>query len=287
MKTTNATSSTCGLHGLSIMPFESKHLAGALRLSEEAGWPHRLDDWALSLSVSEGVVALDGTQVVGTALCTRFGAVASLNMIIVDARMRGRGLGRELMRAAITLAEGREMRLIATRAGLPLYERSGFVATGRVAQHQGISEYPASGRRANSERRVKTGGVDDIGRLEDMDYAASRMSRSILLRKIAKRGEVLLAENGFALMREFGQGLVLGPVVAGDDATARALIAEGALRAMGAFLRIDLLEARQLGSFAVELGLNQVDSGIAMSCRTAPGFQGAFTTVALASQAFG
>ena len=49
------------------------HSAGAWRLSQQAGWPHRPRTWALTLSVSNGVVALQGGTVVGTALATIFG----------------------------------------------------------------------------------------------------------------------------------------------------------------------------------------------------------------------
>ncbi|WP_199258096.1 GNAT family N-acetyltransferase, partial [Paracoccus binzhouensis] len=152
--------------------FTAAHLPQALALSRQAGWPHRPEDWALNLSVSRGVVALDGDRVVGTALCSAFGAVATLNMIIVDASMRGRGLGRALMQAVIALAGEREMRLVATAAGLPLYERLGFRATGRIAQHQGIALDAAPGL------PVATGTPADLDRLAAADRAASGMARA-------------------------------------------------------------------------------------------------------------
>ena len=58
-------------------------------------------------------------------------------MIIVDAALRGRGLGRAVMEQIIDLAGPREMRLVATTDGLPLYEKLGFKADGRISQHQG------------------------------------------------------------------------------------------------------------------------------------------------------
>jgi GNAT superfamily N-acetyltransferase len=266
---------------LPIVPFEPAHLHGALRLSQEAGWPHQSEDWMLTLSVSQGAVALDGEAVVGTALCTPFGRVALLNMIIVDARMRGRGLGRELMTAVMTLAGDRELRLVATEEGIPLYEKLGFVASGRILQHQGTAVA------GTPELPVRPDGVADIDRLAAMDRAASGLARAALLRRIAERGDVLLAENGFAMLRNFGRGRVIGPVVAQDDATARALIAEGARRAAGTFLRIDLPESRGLGDFVAALGLAHAGGGTAMSLRPGAGASGGFTTYALASQALG
>lgn len=267
---------------LRIEPFAQEHLDAALRLSQQVGWPHRIEDWALNASVSGGVVALEGNKVVGTALRTIFGDVALLNMIIVDARMRGRGLGRRVMGAVIAMAGPREMRLVATQEGLPLYEKLGFSATGQIAQHQGIAES------ATPDLPVSDGDSGDVERLAAMDRTASGMARIELLRRIAGQGQVLLAEDGFAMLREFGRGHVLGPVVARDAATARALIAEGARRCVGGFLRVDLPRELGLSDHAASLGLAHVGGGTAMACRAAIApEQKDFTTYALVSQALG
>lgn len=261
-----------------LAAFTPAHLPQALRLSQQAGWPHRIEDWALTLSVSQGVVALDGDRVVGTALCSAFGRVATLNMIIVDASMRGRGLGRALMDAIITLAGDREMRLIATADGLPLYEKLGFRATGQIAQHQGI----ATG--ATAELPVTSGSPADIDRLAATDRAASGMDRAPLLRGIAAKGEVLLCNGGFALLRDFGRGRVVGPIAAPDDATARALLTEAARRCEGSFLRVDLRAGQGLEAPAASLGLAPVGGGTAMTRNPQTPNP---TTFALISQALG
>ena len=62
---------------------------------------------------------------------------ATINMVIVDAAMRGRGLGRKMMEEALAKAGERTCCLVATQEGLPLYEKLGFVATGEIVQHQG------------------------------------------------------------------------------------------------------------------------------------------------------
>ena len=58
-------------------------------------------------------------------------------MVIVDASMRGRGLGRQLMQEALAKAGARTCYLVATPEGLALYQKLGFVATGEIVQHQG------------------------------------------------------------------------------------------------------------------------------------------------------
>ncbi len=264
-----------------IEAFTPDHLQGGLRLSQAVSWPHRIEDWALNLSVSEGVVACADGAVVGTALCSPFGEVATLNMIIVDGRMQGRGLGRKLMERIIALGGDRELRLVATAEGQPLYEKLGFMATGRILQHQGLP------RPATPELPVRTGSAADAARLAQMDHAASNMSREGLITTIATQGEVLLADAGFAILRDFGRGKVLGPVVAGDTATARALMAEAATRCAGTFLRIDLTEAASLSDHAETLGLAHVGGGTAMRKAPRPAEGSGLTTYALVSQALG
>jgi predicted N-acetyltransferase YhbS len=248
---------------LRVAPFTAEHLAGAWSLSQQASWPHREQDWALTLSVSQGLAALADDRVVGTALCSNFGAAAALSMIIVDRALRGRGLGRTLMVGAMAKAGSREMRLTATAEGLPLYASLGFVEVGRIAQHQGVA------RSVQAEATVRRGGAGDVARLAQMDAAASGLSRAALLQRIAADGEVLLADRGFALLRAFGRGHVVGPIVAQDDATARALLAAAATRMQGRFLRVDVPEARGLSAFAETLGLARAGGGVAMALNAA------------------
>jgi hypothetical protein len=63
---------------------------------------------------------------------------AAINMVVVNAAMRGRGLGRNLMEEALARAGDRTCLLMATQQGLPLYEMLNFVAASKIAQHQGM-----------------------------------------------------------------------------------------------------------------------------------------------------
>ncbi|MDP0927178.1 GNAT family N-acetyltransferase [Paracoccus onubensis] len=281
MTTAEHASSAAAPQDLRSIPFTPLHLPAALRLSEQVGWPHRVEDWELNLSLSDGVAVMEGEDLVGTAFCTRFGDVALLNMIIVDERRRGRGLGRRVMEEAIALAGGREMRLVATPEGMPLYRKLGFVSVGQIAQYQGV----ALGN--TPELPVSPGRAEDADRLTAMDRDATGMERGKLLRRIAGQGRVLLAEGGFAMLRDFGKGHVLGPVVARDEATARALIAEGARRCADGFLRIDIPQERGLSDFVASLGLAHVGGGTTMTCPATTPEQNEFTTFALVSQALG
>ncbi|MDR7126662.1 GNAT family N-acetyltransferase [Pseudotabrizicola sp. 4114] len=263
-----------------LVPMTPDHLPQALALSQAAGWPHRLEDWALTLSVSKGVSAFEGGRLVGTAICSAFGPVATLNMIIVAEDRRGMGLGRRLMQHVIALAGGCEMRLTATEDGLPLYRRMGFIERGRIVQHQGLA------RAMKPERPVRFGPAD-TDMLAALDTAASGMQRKALLARIAATGDTLRTEGGFALLRAFGRGHVLGPVVARDAGAARALMSAAAEQLAGQFLRVDLSAADPLAPHAEALGLAHVGGGTAMVHSARPCAPSDHHSYALASQALG
>ncbi|WP_149754337.1 GNAT family N-acetyltransferase [Roseivivax sediminis] len=266
---------------ITLEPFADAHLAGAMRLSAEVGWPHREEDWRMVLSVSRGVAAVAGGNVVGTALCSDFGPVAAINMIIVDENMRGRRLGRRLMEAVLEIAGDRECRLVGTEMGLPLYRKLGFEATGQIVQHQGIAVSTAP------EQPVATAGKDHVSQLVNLDRAATGLSRSRLLEAIAAAGEALQTDGGVAMVRPFGRGRVLGPILAKSDSAARALMSEAARRSAGSFLRVDMPESHALGEHAETLGLVHAGGGTAMTRKAGARPSTEYSTYALVSQALG
>ncbi|EKJ95865.1 acetyltransferase [Bradyrhizobium lupini HPC(L)] len=182
-----------GMHAspIDIQSFQPDHLDAAVELSRQAGWPHRKEDWALVLSISNGFVALENGRVVGTAMATLLGdGCATVNMVIVDEAMRGRGLGRRLMDAAIGATEKRECRLVATADGLPLYEKMGFVASGEVLQHQGVP-VPGEKRRVSPGSRPSfQGSLRCLMRRRSVRTAPrslQRLSRERVLPKSGRR----------------------------------------------------------------------------------------------------
>ncbi|ACL57862.1 GNAT family N-acetyltransferase [Methylobacterium nodulans] len=276
--------------GIELRGFAPEHLDGAVALSRAAGWPHRREDWTLVLSLSVGTVLLDRSRVVGTAMTTPLGReAATINMVIVDEAMRGHGLGRRLMDAALAAADGRACRLIATEAGLPLYERLGFRATGRIVQHQGPA-VPGAAARAEGVAWSEAPPVADLAAL---DREACGMDRAALIGRLAAEGRIAVlrrdgAIRGFAALRAFGRGEVIGPVVAGNPEEARALLAFVMAARRGAFLRVDTPEEAGLAPWLAAQGLVAVGGGIAMQRGGAhPQPAGNARTFALASQALG
>lgn len=298
---------------ISIVPMAMQHMSGALALSQAAGWPHRLEDWALLLEIGQGVVALSAEErVVGTAMGVRFGPVAMANMIIVDAAMRGAGLGRRLMEAAMqaTEAQGQEpagWRLVATPEGMPLYRKLGFSEVATVRQYQGRCEsqtvFPA--RNGNRDVRwIDAPSPADLERIAAIDHAATFAQRRGLLERLATTGRFAVLHgadgqiSGYGVLRPFGRGLTAGPIIAPTANDARNILVHMAGECTGAFLRVDTIAMPQetacvLADTIAALGLSEVGTGTEMHRRAEDAepvrtmASGGFQRFVLASQALG
>lgn len=270
--------------------FHPSHVPGAHRLSVSEKWPHRVEDWRLLASLSSGVAVLDGETVVATALASDFGPVAITGMILVDACHRGHGLGRRVMQAAMAELppqKDREWRLIATQDGLPLYRKMGFAEYGRVSQHQGIV-MPENQDMPLPEHADAT-KLDEIAAL---DQAGTGMDRYPLLQEIFRKGQVFLSHasgrvTGYAALRPFGLGEVLGPVIATSEDDAKALIAPILASVRGKFVRLDVPAEGGLPAWLTRQGLFRAGGGVCMRKGEATRTDRQLACHALAAQALG
>ncbi|WP_257170296.1 GNAT family N-acetyltransferase [Bradyrhizobium sp. SRS-191] len=281
-----------------LVAFSRDHLDAATELSRQARWPHRREDWQMALALSKGCVAVRAdTRVIGTVLMTPYGGDAgTINMVIVDEAERGQGLGRRLMQQAMTLAGDRRLQLVATEDGLPLYEKLGFCRSGEIVQHQGHLVQAVAQCDA-----VRAATTEDVAAITVLDAAAFGADRGVLIAHLAVVGEFAVLERdgrlaGFAALRRFGRGLVIGPVVGAGLDDAKALVAHFLSGRQGEFIRVDTAIESGLAPWLTSLGFDHVGGGIVMrrpaardgTRPSATSFASPFaSTFALASQAFG
>lgn len=271
---------------LDIVPFGTEHLEGALALSRQAGWPHRLEDWETALAMSTGVVVLENEKVVGTTLTTLFGGCATINMVIVAEAIRGRGLGRRLMEAGLDGAHGVPCRLVATQEGLPLYEKMGFRQVGDILQCQGIC---AAVEAPIDVEWMQSGDLPQIAALDRAAFGDDR-SKLIFYMKDIGRFAVIRRDGhvaGFSATRPFGRGEVIGPVVAENADDAKKLILFQIAARGDRFLRIDTPKDLGLSQWLAERGLIHVGGATAMQRGGQVNPSPRVKTFALANQAFG
>lgn len=275
---------------LRAMTGEDVHAAAELCIEQQ--WPHREEDLALFLSIGEGIVAETEGKVVGTIMGWKFGeAFATLGLVIVAKAMQGQGLGRKLMDAMLERLKGRTVMLNATGEGLPLYRKLGFEELGVVCQHQAVAPGQPLVQLRRGER-VRPKGAADGEALEALYSRASGMERKAVLDAFQAEGSTVVLcreheQTGFAVLRRFGRGWAIAPVIAPDQTGAKALIAHWLGTQSGSFCRLDIPEGSGLGPWLEELGLPEVGRVTVMALGPAPVGDPAAKTFAIAAQALG
>ena len=278
--------------GVQLRRFTEGDLEDAQALSHAFHWPHRVEDWRLALRHGEGVVAEREGQMVGTGLRWLWGERhATVGMVIVAPQMQGRRIGQHLMRSLLAGLGDRTVLLHATAEGRGLYERLDFAITGEIRQHQGIAS-PTQLVALGEGMRVRPLGRSDTKRLVALDTKAAGMPRDALITQLLAEGEtVVLAHEGetvgFSVLRRFGRGYVIGPVVAPDFAHAQALIGYWCSRYAGKLLRLDVDAASGQPEWLESIGLPRVSMVTTMVRGTPPARGPAQGGWSLVNQAMG
>lgn len=225
-------------------------------------WPHRAPDLQMLLQLGHGYVALDEIgRPMGSAMCFHYGDdFAMCGMMVTPPRLQAQGTGRRLLRRLIADCPGRDLRLSATRVGYRLYESAGFVPVGLIHQHQGIAR-PVPRLTPVPGLTIRPASPGDIDAIRDLDLAAYGAPRRALLDMLLDQSQIVVAERGsavigFAMIRSFGKGKVIGPLVAEDDVTATHLAAALIGPRTGQFLRLDTpIASDAFADFLIEAGL--------------------------------
>ncbi len=222
-----------------MRPLTEADLPRAAALSFLIGWNQVASDWSLFLRHGEGRAVDDGQDsLAATAAVIRHGGdLAWISMVLVRPDQRRRGHATALMRWAIGALGGTAcIALDATPAGQPVYRQLGFRALWGFARWSLPSPLPAGGG-------VRPVTDADWPALIALDTAAFGAPRPALLRDFAARlpqAAFIAADgSGFALARDGARGPQIGPVVAADGPTARALVA-AARNALAGAVVLDL-----------------------------------------------
>lgn len=278
---------------LTLRPMVIGDAASCAELSRRVGWPHRREDWEFVIGLGHGVVGERNGKPVATGLWWPYGAShATLGMIIVAPEEQGAGIGKRLMQELLARAGERSLMLNATIAGEPLYVRLGFRSwSGGVRQYHGhvrAVAAPAPG----ADKRLRPGSPADLAMLRRLDREATGLERGPVLAALLQCGECLVLEQagqpiGFSILRAFGRGQVIGPVVAANETDARALIACWLHGRAGRFIRVDLPFGSGLGEWLVQHGLAPAGDVTAMVRGDLPVASGPARLHALVTQALG
>ncbi|HEX8543305.1 MAG TPA: GNAT family N-acetyltransferase [Pseudomonas sp.] len=276
-----------------LRPMTGADLIAAHALSQKLKWPHRLEDWQFMHSVSKGFVAEDEQGIFATAFCCLQGDFSTIGLVIVADERQGQGIGRKMMNLALEASAGITATLAATAAGTPLYVSQGFVAYNQLHQYQGT--VPAGVVTSELEPGVTLRLLDshDHAALLALASAATGMDRQPVMSGILSIGEVICGVEqdgeliGFAVLRPFGRGSCVGPVIAETSRQARAMISSLLQGAAGCFVRIDVTQNSGLGGWLETFGFTDVGAAVQMSRGPAPKGSSASEQFAVVTQALG
>lgn len=225
-------------------------IPAGMRLKHLAGWNQTTADWRCFLESSPRgcfAVEVDG-NVVGTAATIVYEQrFAWIGMVLVDPEFRGRGIGTCLLRKAVEHLDEigiRTMKLDATPAGRPIYQKLGFQDEYEIERwllnRPAPDAAPAAGLRSVSDR---------VLRLDRETFGADRGS---LLRSLAAENPdfVMAAERegemaGYTFGRRGTLADHLGPWIARDEETAKQLLDEFLGRSKRGTIFVDALKDRR------------------------------------------
>lgn len=236
-----------------------------MRLKTMARWNQLATDWATLLSMTTGgsYLAYLDNDAAGTVTTVQYDQQFSwIGMVLVDPRFRGLGIGTKLLKAAIDFARPTGPVLLdATPQGRKLYLTLGFTDICPLERLE-IAQLPVIATPADAAITIipmTAAGLDACTVYDQAHFGASR--RTLLQSFFENAPEyAFIARDtvgirGYCLGRHGSTFEQIGPVVADDEATARALFLAAASQLSGRSMIIDILsEQTDWRQFLLDLG---------------------------------
>jgi GNAT superfamily N-acetyltransferase len=218
---------------LPIRRLTLRDLTACADLSEDRGWPREEHKWGFLLTAGEGY-GIDDPEggLVSACVVTRYGPqdrpdLGAIGMVLVAERHARLGVGRRMMRHVLADMGTTPLTLHATPYGRPLYEELGFKVTGRAEMLRG--HFTPDGTDPGIATRAATAeDLTAILRLDEEVFGADRTH--IVTRLPAFADQLRVAEDngritGYAAAWPNMDTHVVGPLIARDTRTAKALLA--------------------------------------------------------------
>ncbi len=214
---------------MTIRAMTIEDLEGVLDWAADEGWNPGLDDAAAFLAADPAgflVKVVADEPVAAISVVNHSASFAFLGLYICKPEHRGQGHGLDVWKAGISHAGERTIGLDGVPDQQENYARSGFVKVGSTVRYEGAIK-------AASDSRIRPATEFELPDLVSRDAQATGIDRSAFstawLSQTQSRRTLVLANgatvNGFATFRRCGLGTKIGPLHAGCEADAHALMA--------------------------------------------------------------
>lgn len=263
-----------------IIPLTIDQIDEAMQLTKSIGWTIPEAKWKLYFAIGESFSYVVDDTIIGCITHFRFDdALSSIANVIVHPQAQRRGVGRSLL-VHVLPRTARVVKLIATDAGIPLYERIGFQTRNHVIRMQRISSSqdfndqdlnaapapPFSLHRGTYERTsiipMSWVGKTTIDRLTVLDAQQTGARRSALFRSLQETDSAWLlslqsddsGNSNEAICVIFDNVLSIGPVFVKNPSHAEKLLSTVTQLWHGE-IRMDVsIDATEWMTFAQNLG---------------------------------
>jgi len=226
-----------------------RDVGDSLLLSNAEGWNQTENDWKRLAKNPQNIcrVAEQDNRIVGTATAINYANdVAWIGMVLVDKALRGKGISKMLLTDLINkLGSCRSVKLDATPAGQPVYEKYGFKDEYIIYRMTNLSP-EGSGSREDTDgpQPVRLTDVSDIASLDHSVFGAERFYLlNSLLNEFPAKAWMVKQDGritGYALGRQGVRYHQIGPVFADEFVVARSLIAKALSDLQGQPVVVDI-----------------------------------------------
>lgn len=239
---------------MQIRVMTHQDIPGGVRLNTIIGWNQTAADWERFLAASPNgcFVMEDADKIVGTSATISYeDKFAWIGMVLVDPDYRNRGIGTTLLQRAVEYLDGARvptLKLDATPAGKPLYEKMGFVTEYEIDRwvlKRSVIEEPLLPHESTAPKA--------LSEAHDFDRQAFGADRSKLLQSYNDQAPdlTLVAQtNGQIAGYAFGRrGLFadhMGAWMARDDDTAQTLLSKFLQRSSRDTIIVDALKSSRI-----------------------------------------
>lgn len=237
-----------------IRPMITNDLNQAISLSNSEGWNQTEKDWKLLIEnpLNTCLVAEHNNTVIGTATALNHSnKVAWIGMVLVDKRFRGQGVGKMLLRTIIDALKNIDsIKLDATPAGLPLYQKLGFIDEYKI--YRMINPSLQSFRKQVFNYEPVNIDLESFSDVLKLDKRIFGTARTYLLQALLRNypGKAYLIKrnkklDGYMFGRDGVRFNYIGPVFAFSHDSARILILKALESLNNQPVALDILQDKE------------------------------------------
>jgi len=226
----------------------------AISLANTEGWNQTEKDWRLLFEnpLNTCLVAENENRIAGTATALNHsGKVAWIGMVLVDKSLRGQGAGKMLLTSIIDKLKNIEsIKLDATPAGQPLYQKLGFIEEFKILRMTNASPISFHKKETkNGPRHIDRESFADVVKLDKSIFGADRTYLlQTILQNYFHKAYLLKRDgklDGFIMGRDGARFNYIGPVSALSTDSARMLLAKVLESPHNQPVAIDILEDKE------------------------------------------